>query len=209
MEGWYAGNVEDGDLTRPTVSEVHEVLRTHRVLLSHFISDTPMDSGWGPSPLYPDSLLRVLNRQCPGGICCSTFSAADEPRGGVNVAGSVGVLLRPASDRSVLAAAPHDIGSVYKDGVRYFRRPPKAVSKDDLSNSIEARAEDQWNEWIVDDYVPIGLITLKRDGFSVQKEKCQDLVETFGFPVYQIRDGRLVRLHGDRWIPADHGDLYP
>lgn len=209
MEGWYAGNVEDGDLTRPTVSEVHEVLRTHRVLLSHFISDTPMDSGCGLSPRYPENLIRVLNRQCPGGICCSTFSVTDEPRGGVNVAGSVGVLLRPASDRSVLAAAPHDIGSVYKDGVRWFRRPPKAVSKDDLSNSIEERAADQWNEWIVDDYVPIGLITLERYGCSVATKKCQGLVENFGYPVYQIHDGQLVCLHGDRWIPADPGDLYP
>lgn len=209
MEGWYAGNVEDGDLTRPTVSEVHEVLRTRRALLAHFISDTPMDSAFGNSPGYPDSLLRVLNRQCPGGVCCSTFGATDDPRAGVDVSGTVGVLLRPASDRSVLAASPYDIGSVYKDGVRWFPRPLRPLSKVDLANSIDARVEDQWNEWIVDDYVPIGLITLKRNGFSVGTDKCQGLVETFGYPVYQIDDGRLVRLHGDRWIPADHGDLYP
>ncbi len=205
-----AGLVEELEFERPSVADVHEVLRAHRSLLAHFSSYPPMDSGHGESPAYPENLIGVFNRQCPGGICCSTFSASDKLDAGVNVSGYIGVLLRPASNRSIVAVALGDVGSRYLNGRREFSMPLGPVTRTDLDKSIRDRSEADWNEWIVDDYEPIGIITLGVGAaYGKGTQSPEQLFEIFGYPVYRFEDGQLVRLHGDRWIPADHGDLYP
>jgi hypothetical protein len=205
-----AGLVEEVEFERPTVAEVHEVLRAHRSLLAHFASYPPMDSGNGKSPVFPDNLIRVFNKQCPGGVCCSTFSASDKLEAGVNVSGYIGVLLRPASGRSIVAVAPGDVGSQYVNGRREFSMPPGPVTRADLERSIRDRSEGDWNEWIVDDYEPIGNITLGVGAaYGKGTLSPEQLSDIFGYPVYRFEDGQLVRLLGDTWIRADHGDLYP
>ncbi|PZR93524.1 MAG: hypothetical protein DI537_10420 [Stutzerimonas stutzeri] len=203
------GEAGDSELPRPTVAEVHAVLREFGALLGHFASYPPMDSLDDASPAYPDNLIRVLRRECPGGVCCSTFTAADQIVPGRNVSGDIGVILRPGSDRSVLAASPHDIGSRVVNGVRQF--PQRPVFRTDLERSIIGRAEDGVNEWIVDDYEPLGIITLGGGwayGAPVPQSPAM-LAETFGVPIYRFDGGRLVRLDGDEWTPVEHSHLYP
>lgn len=197
------------EFARPSIAEVHEVLRAHGALLAHFSSYPPMDSQVGASPRFPDDLIRVLNRQCPGGVCCSAFTPSDLGAGG-NVSGYIGALLRPASDQSIIVAAPHDIGSNVRDGKREFILPLGPVSRAHLESSITERANSEWNEWIVDHYEPVGLITVGEGvGYGAGKKSPEELRDIFGFPVYRFEAGRLVRLHGDTWVVAEHGELYP
>jgi len=195
---------------RPSVSEVHEVLRAHGAFLVHFSSFPPMGSLDIEARPYPSDLIAVGNRECPGGICCSTIMPRDNFAGGGNASGYIGLLLRPVSDRSIIAASHEDIGSNVVNGVREYRKPLDPVLKSDLESSITERAENAWNEWIVDDYEPVGVITVGPGAaYGAVDQTPEQLRETFGFPVYRFDDGRLFRLHGDRWLPADHGELYP
>lgn len=195
---------------RPSIAEVHGVLRAHGALLAHFSSYPPMDSLHGQSPRFPHDLIRVLNRQCPGGVCCSTLSASDKVGTDGNASGYIGALLRPASDQSIIVAAPHDIGSRVENGRRVFLLPLGPVVRADLENSITLRAENDWNEWVIDQYEPIGVIIVGAGvAYGAGEQSPQALAELFGFPVYRFDAGRLVRLHGDTWVAAEHGDLYP
>lgn len=195
---------------RPSVSEVHEVLRAHGAFLVHFSSYPPMGSLDSEGRAYPSDLIAVGNRECPGGICCSTITPRDNFAGGGNASGYIGLLLRPVSDRSILAASHEDVGSYVVNGVRQYLRPLAPVLKSDLENSITQRAENAWNEWIVDDYEPVGVITVGEGAACGAGEPTpEQLRDTFGFPVYRFDDGRLFRLHGDRWLAAEHGELYP
>lgn len=210
-DGGVAAEAEDEVAPqRPSVSEVHEVLRAHGAFLVHFSSYPPMRSLDCEGLAYPTDLIAVGNRKCVGGICCSTILPRDNFAGGGNASGYIGLLLRPVSDRSIIAASHEDIGSYVVNGVRQYLRPLVPVLRSDLENSITQRAENAWNEWIVDDYEPVGVITVGPGAaYGAGEQTPEQLRETFGFPVYRFEDGRFFRLHGDRWLEADHGELYP
>jgi hypothetical protein len=144
--------------SKPSILEVYELLRKHRALLVHF-SGTPKGSGAArPCNEYPDDLLNVIALGAMGGLSSSTvapyddFSCTSHER---KSTGSVGVILGLKTPQSLIAAFPGDAGTLTDENDERAAHD-RTVSLAELEESIVNRC--RYNEWIVRDYTPLGIL---------------------------------------------------
>ncbi len=197
---------------RPTRSEVHSVLRENGALLVHFSGNPPMHSGPDPRE-FPDDLKQVEQGKCSSGLSCSTVVAGD---GTDNASGCVGLILCPRSDRSIVAAAYHDMGTRF-DGVRREVQPEythKDIDAAALAETISSRGRDSYNEWAVHAFEVAGVFVIEPCYVNWSSKSPRISISTVAqiFPdlnIYKFAEGSLVRRVNDSWVPAAFEDLYP
>lgn len=144
---------------KPTITEIHQVLRDRSALIVHFSgaprgAGTPQTICKGETP-FPDDLLNVLRSGATTGVSTSTVTPQDrfalqESR----ATGFVGVVLGLTSTDSLAYADVRDCGSGISEGKRYFP-PEKDIAVADLRFTIDGR--QYYNEWVLRDYGVLGL----------------------------------------------------
>jgi hypothetical protein len=146
-----------------------------------------------------------------GGLSCCVMGAHDNFD--KHSWGSIGVVLGFKSKESLVAADPHDCGSIEDliDGkiVRTVQRE-KDLSVTDLESTMDKRTEH--NEWVVRDYVVLGIfahppcIVDEATGQS-RHIRFQELLDLFsGQPIFSFKDGLIYRLGPNE--PVNHSDIY-
>jgi hypothetical protein len=104
-----------GTVTRPSIQEVHEILRKHRALVVHFSSVPRLDN---TEHHFPDDLRYALNNpNMRGGLCCSVVRPGDTRE---NAFGTVGLILDLNTNESLIAVSRGDGGATLNQGVRDF-----------------------------------------------------------------------------------------
>ena len=137
------------------LTEIQNVLRTHRALIVHF-SGTPRGIGDGQNrPDFPQDLHEVIANAGSWEIACSTASSGQNRAGG-HFLGEFGLILRCRDGASLLGVCNQDAGSFYNAaaGKRHIGEcdPPTVAS---CHWSITQRIRH--NEWILANYEPVGL----------------------------------------------------
>lgn len=140
------------------------------------------------------------------------FGAVD----GSNAAGCVGLILRPASEKSILAAENHDIGSRFEGGRRIYdpKYTHKDIDADGLAATISTRSSSGYNEWGVHDFTVIGILAMEPLEVNCTGPSPKTTLSAIAdlFPdlaLYQFAEDGLVRLEGSSWVKANFSDLYP
>ena len=202
--------------------EVIEFLRRRSTLIVHFASVPPLV---GPGPGYPQSLLiSVCDRSRQ--LSCSVVQPGDSF--GVyadtkNGTGTIGLIIRPRVDASVIAVAPKDAGSVAQtDGTRVFT--PHEITTVTMEDSMERRGEADgpgaaYNEWGLGDYDVVGLFVsdpaendVQLAGQSVPStETIEDTINHFselGLRIFTFASGSICELASTALLPVEHEELY-
>jgi hypothetical protein len=122
----------------------------------HF-SGTPKGAGKerGSSHLFPGDLNHVLQGFAIGGLSCSVVWPGDKFSGfDRNATGSIGVVVGFRTDQSLVAAHSEDCGSMEESGIRIVERE-RDIDLVDLRRTLDFRTS--YNEWVIRDYVVLGL----------------------------------------------------
>jgi hypothetical protein len=150
------------NMTTPSDFSVRQFLRERGALLVHF--NTPMSKkGSG----FPSDLVNAKNL-AGRGLSFSTIQATDRgPRQvgnflDANAGGSVGIVVDVRDACCVLTVGEFDGGTDFFDDGTYQSggKPPSAI---ECARSIDERKpdprirRDAVNEWLVKDYVPLGI----------------------------------------------------
>lgn len=147
--------------TKPSPNEVNRVLRRHNALIVHF-SGAPKGSGkMRDNHLYPNDLLHAINNPAQCQLSCSLVVPSDNFSGFArNATGCIGVILGLKSNQSILAAFADDCGSAEdENGSRCVPNQP-TLTPACLENTITDRARGSYNEWIVKDYIVLGIFAV-------------------------------------------------
>lgn len=157
---------------RPTVEEIYALLCRHSALIVHF-SGTPKGAGSTYEHLYPADLQEVIRGACQGGLSCSTVMPGDEfaDLANANATGCVGVILGLNSGQSIIDAHSRDCGTMVEAGARVVPTT-RDLSVNDLERTILERASGTYNEWVIGDYVALGIFAASP--FYVWKETMPD-----------------------------------
>jgi hypothetical protein len=135
---------------KPAVTDVYGFLRRRDALIIHFSG--PKGSEARPERMFPADLRNVVAGGAMGGLSCCVMGARDNFE--KHSWGSIGVVLGFKNKDSLVAANPHDCGSMDDmiDGkiVRTVHRE-KDLSVTDLESTMDKRMSH--NEWVVRDYV--------------------------------------------------------
>lgn len=154
-------------LTHMTLIDLMDTLRQHRALIVH-CSRPGKGNVRDEEPVFPDDLRRAMDgaAHSTGGLSCSVVWPAH-----THTFGSIGIILRPRSARSVSEICFADAGS-YRDTVTGRRQSHGLVSQ---PLSAQAVAETfvnaaGYNEWIVDDADTVGIfVNLRQPPLLVPK----------------------------------------
>lgn len=202
--------------------EVIEFLRRRSALIVHFASVPPLA---GPGLGYPQSLLtsvRDRSRQ----LSCSVVQPGDSF--GVyadtkNGTGTIGLIIRPCDDASVIAVAPKDAGSVAQpNGNRVFS--PHEITAVTMEESMERRGEADgpeaaYNEWGLGNYEVVGLFVSNPTENDVQlagqnvpsTETIEDTIKHFselGLRIFTFAGGSICELASPALHLVEHEELY-
>jgi hypothetical protein len=217
---------------RPSLPEIHSVLRKHDGLIVHF-SGTPKGAGSDFEERFPDDLKKVIGGYGHSGLSTSVVMPKDEFRDctRANATGCIGVVLGLTSPQSILDAHPHDCGSSMLDGAR---QTPNArdMTIDDIEATITSRANAEYNEWVVANYTVIGLfaappfrvseylpidfpkdmppyLIVKETSANFSYLSIEKIEATFpDMPIYSFVEGVLVQRDPSGWRPIAHSTLY-
>lgn len=152
---------------KPTVNEVHNVLRRYDGLIVHF-SGAPKGSGVDRGHLYPQDLRHVEQGKAMGGVSCSIVRPTDVFHGNRrNAIGCIGLVLDLIEPGSLVAVSPSDCGSIEIDGVRTVEREVD-ISATDIEKSIEDRQADSYNEWVLRNFKVLGVFAVFPFEISMQ-----------------------------------------
>lgn len=145
--------------TRPSIAQVHEVLRRHSALIVHF-SSCPKGTGYHSDLVYPRDLHNVIDGGAMSGVSCSVVTPKDS-FGGVNKNGTgcVGVVLDLMTSDSLIDVSPDDCGSHVVEGQRRFR-DDRDISVADIEHSINERPIGKYNEWLLRNFKVLGVLAV-------------------------------------------------
>ncbi len=212
------------------IAQVYEFLGRHRALLVHF-SGTPKGAGSNFEHLYPADLQSVIKHDAASGVSCSAVRPGDEfdDFETANATGCIGVVLGLQNKHSLVGADPHDCGSRMEGGVRKVFKE-RDITIDDLEETFTKRPSGSYNEWVIKDYVVLGIFAAPPFRVSVLKvpdypddvppwlrdstpipgfeqASVAQLIRTFpGLPIFSFRDGKIVSLTEKG--PVKHSDIY-
>jgi hypothetical protein len=201
------------------------------MLVVHF-SGAPKGVGRNDH-LYPNDLKHVLSGKAQGGISCSTVKPGDRFCGDKrNATGCIGVVVRLNSIDSLIDVSEHDRGSLEIDGER-TTHSSRTLTIDDINASILNRSVDQYNEWVVRNYTPIGIFAsppfeisafvklpypkdapehlLTNDPIlGIGHSNIEEILRDFSpSPVYSFCRSGIIQCQGDGFKSINHTDLYP
>lgn len=159
---------------------VVDVLRRHNHIIVH-MSGCPKGIGLSHQPerrYFPDDLLDVIRGTgtVQSGVSCSTIAPGDTLDWfelAKNATGEIGVIL-DVKDGSVVDSHFNDSGSeVNEHGERtthLSRNTTEALEDSIVSRPMKGNPGNQacYNEWIVKDYLPIGIIINHSDSVRVE-----------------------------------------
>lgn len=152
---------------KPTVAEVHDILRSHSALVVHF-SGAPKGAGAERGNLFPEDLLHIVSGQAQGGVSCSTVKPNDMFAGEArNAIGCIGLVLDLNQSTSLVAVSPSDCGSVEENGARVVGHEAD-ISVGDVESSISCRRHDSYNEWVLRDFKILGVFAIRPLEVSVR-----------------------------------------
>jgi len=152
---------------KPTLSEVHHVLRKHSALIVHF-SGAPKGSGVERGHFYPQDLHHVLEGNAKGGVSCSVVCPTDQFYGTKrNAIGCIGLVLDLVEPNSLVAASSNDCGSIENNGTRIVQREVD-ITVSDLENSIADRQLGSHNEWVLRNFRILGVFAVPPFEISIQ-----------------------------------------
>lgn len=172
---------------KPTVNEVHNVLRRYDGLIVHF-SGAPKGSGVDRGHLYPRDLRHVEQGKAMGGVSCSIVCPTDTFHGNRrNAIGCIGLVLDLIEPDSLVAVSPSDCGSIEIDGVRKVEREVD-ISATDIDKSIEGRQADSYNEWVLQNFKVLGVFAVHPFEISMQ---CKPRLPE-GTPDYLSTDENII-----------------
>ncbi|MCG5248221.1 hypothetical protein [Methylorubrum extorquens] len=130
--------------------QFYMMLRTYNALIVHF---SGMPRGSGATAYYPNDLEYAVANTTATRLACSTVKPYDVfgPSQSSNATGSVGIILAPRTNASILDVWPTDAGSSRSRIVRY-------VTLQECEDTITQRVG--YNEWAVTDYEVLGLFVM-------------------------------------------------
>lgn len=204
---------------RGTPFSVREFLRERQALLVHF--NTPQsrhDKG------FPDDLRRAMNLKGTP-LCFSTIQIGDRGPGQVignwreaNAGGSVGIVV-DITEASVVAVGPGDDGSDTRGAS--ISTSGKDPTPETCANSIdkridpEGRKEDGVNEWLVKDYVTLGVFVFPNPhvwmaGRGDRPTSCAELLQTFECErLFRVSTEAFIELdrRSGTWLPVTYDQI--
>lgn len=219
-------------MTPTTIRAIYGILEQNNALIVHF-SGAPKGSGkCRLDHMYPKDLLHVVNEYAQGGLSCSTIMPTDNFYGiDRNATGCIGVVLGLKSDCSVTSATPNDAGSIENsNGTREAQ--DQIVDTAAIKESISNRKQNGYNEWVVRDYVSLGI--LAAPPYEVMELRIpvfppnmpEHLIDSTPLPViaqltlaqvklcfpnnriFTLRDGSFFEYKNGTLEPLQHGDIY-
>lgn len=165
-------------LVRPPVGDVYQLLQSVNGLLVHF-SGAPKGSGQtDPERLwFPDDLTKVLEGNAHGGVSASIVMPGDTfgEWQGNNAIGCIGVILGLQSPQSLRCADSADCGSSTDSEGNRVCPAPLSLTIQDLKQTITNRRPGRYNEWVVADYIPLGILAMPP--FEVSSENSYSSLE--------------------------------
>lgn len=195
---------------KPSVSDVHAMLRRFNGLIVHF-SGSPPGSSFATNPGYPQDLYDVIAGKAQTGLACSVVLPTDNfhSPGVRNAFGCIGVIVRPSGPGSLMAVDPSDAGSFNVGNVRQY--PDRDITPEDLHATILHRTEH--NEWGLRDYEVIGILAASPfevwnhtpPGFPAATSIQKVQTEFAGQVVYSFYRGHIISSAG----VIDAGFFYP
>jgi hypothetical protein len=195
---------------KPSVQQVHDVLRRHQGLIVHFSTVPLLDQRY----YFPRELHYAIDHpNLEGGLCCSVVKPGDTRN---NTFGDVGLIFDLSESESLIAVSRSDGGSRLGPGqVRVFEEQYRNFDIATLEASITTRVGH--NEWGVKDFLVRGLfvlsdvVTVCAPQDRLRYVKLAELSELFpGLPVYSFEEKAIVELHPDtKPIRVDHAVIYP
>jgi hypothetical protein len=202
---------------KPDLREIHDFLRGRNALIVHF-SGAPKGAGVdrGAAHLFPVDLQHVIAGHAMGGVSCSVVHPGDVFHGFErNATGCIGVVLGLKSKESLVALDRHDCGSIEDASGNRIVKRERDITPADLASTLDDR--DDYNEWIVRDYVVHGIFAAPPYEVSILKvpdyppdmpDYLQDnepvpafrtvswdeLTSTFrNLSIYTFQDGRIMQ----------------
>jgi hypothetical protein len=184
---------------KPSVAQIHGVLRRRNGLIVHFSGAPPSGS---TSIRYPADLRTVIAGAAMSGLSCSVVMPGDvfTGTGERNAYGTIGTILDLTSEQSLATATRGDAGSIwYGQGDRQFDEHDLTIEQ------VEATLcnRDGHNEWGIRNYTVRGLFVIE------PVEICKLVEDEFGssnaiipYSLNQVRadfpEQRIYSfLHGD------------
>ncbi|ABF12940.1 hypothetical protein ACUXAV_004842 [Cupriavidus metallidurans] len=150
-------------LIRPTVGEVYQLLQGVSGLLVHF-SGAPKGAGKTDAERlwFPDDLQKVLDGKAQGGLSASVVMPGDRfgQHYASNAVGCVGVILGLHSPQSLRCADAADCGSWTDQTGSRMCDAPASLSIQELALTISNRRQGCYNEWVIADYIPLGILAM-------------------------------------------------
>lgn len=218
--------------SRPSVEEIYDLLSKRSALIVHF-SGTPPGAGSSYDRLFPDDLNEVIRGACHGGLSCSTVMPSDQfsTLEKANSTGCIGVVLGLKTGQSIMDAHRRDCGSYVENHVRQVPNA-RDLSLSDLEATINDRASDSYNEWVVGDYCVLGIFAIEpfyiwaevaveyppempdylrssEPSLGIATTNLQKLRDDFpGQEIFSFKNGGIVKLVDGVWKPTGHEMLY-
>lgn len=209
-----------------TKADVHSFLASHNALIVHFASSPFL---MGMQHVFPDSLHHVLAAHAAGAplsLACSAITPSDQfgiASSVRNGTGTVGLVLRPQQDSSVIAVGHKDAGSQIDPATQKRIFPRQTLTRAKLDDSLHLRGtvdgpSAAYNEWGIENYDVIGVFTaFDTNNDVIISGPMMDYLDRAHvqaiFPslsMYQFRDGHIVEIDGygtPTIVP--HARLYP
>jgi len=219
-------------LEKPDLSEIHDFLRGRNALIVHF-SGAPKGAGVdrGAAHLFPTELRHVIAGRAMGGVSCSVVRPGDVFHGFErNATGCIGVVLGFKSKDSLVAVDRHDCGSIEDASGNRIVERERDITPANLASTLDDR--DDYNEWIVRDYVVQGIFAAPPYEVSILKvpdyppdmpDYLQDneplpdfravswdeLMSTFpNQPIYSFKDERIIHRVGNGFCESSASKIY-
>jgi hypothetical protein len=190
---------------KPEVADVYGLLRKYDALIIHFSGFRADEDR--PERLFPDGLRNAITSRAMELSCCVIGPRDDFTR---HSWGCIGLVLGFQNKYSLVAADPHDCGSLEENVAGLIVRKVqklKDLTLTDLEATITKRTSH--NEWVVKDYVVLGMFAHPPYIAGDRYVKLQDLLNDFpDQPIFSFKDGSIYRCFPEPRGPIGHSEIY-
>ena len=194
-------------LTDP-IADLHAALCQRPALIVHF-SGVP--KGVGHNISYPDDLIYVLENPLEI-LCCSAVEPGDVAHDPPRATGSVGIVIDPLAEDSIVYVNHEDLGSPPETAKR--RTWDRATSVKDCVRSFRRDGYSYYNEWLVGPYRIVGLFVAQ--GAQVDKKNdpyCEisinEILSDLGqHRVFSCLNDQFVEWVDAEWQTIDMNSVY-